>query len=158
MKTIVIYNGSRYIRKMHMSTQSNHSEAAVRDGACFKLSWDTLGIAASLLCMVHCLAVPIVVMTLPTLGANVLHNDCTHYLLAFFVTVFCVTAVVPGYLRHSDKRVLAGMVGGLALVLFATFSSALMLGETWEMPLITIGNLLVVGAHVFNRKLLACSH
>jgi hypothetical protein len=125
---------------------------------CPKFSWDALGIFASLLCLVHCLAVPVVVLLLPSLGAQVLHNDCTHYLLAFFVTLFCLTAVVPGYLRHSDKRVLGGMMVGLALVLFATFASTFMLGESWEMPLITAGNLLVVGAHVHNRKLLTCRH
>jgi hypothetical protein len=120
-------------------------------------SGDTLGIIASGLCLVHCLLLPLVVLALPALGSHVMHDDRTHYFLAFFVTIFCLTAVVPGYLRHSDKWVLTSMTAGLCLVLFATFASA-MLGELWEIPLITAGNLLVVGAHLQNRKLLACTH
>lgn len=117
---------------------------------------DSLGILASLICLVHCLALPAVVLMLPALGGQFIHDDRTHFVLAFAVTAFCLFAVVPGYLRHSNKRVLLAMAGGLSLVLFATFGSEVLLGETWELPLITLGNLLVVSAHMSNRRLLAC--
>lgn len=119
---------------------------------------DMLGMAASLLCMVHCLALPALLLLAPTMTAGLAHDDRTHYCLAMFVTMFCLLGILPGYMQHSQKKVLWMMILGLSLVLLATFASALMLGESLEIPIITVGNLLVVSAHYRNRKLLACSH
>lgn len=135
------------IKQSHVSHQANN----------FRLPYaDALGIAASTLCLIHCLVLPFVVMLLPALGANFVHDDRTHYFLAFFVTAFCLMGIVPGYLRHSRRQVLLLMLSGLTMVLFATFASAHLMGEMWEIPLITAGNLMVVGAHLTNRRLLSC--
>jgi hypothetical protein len=119
---------------------------------------DTLGMAASVLCLVHCLALPAILLLAPALSAGLTHDDRTHYCLAMFVTMFCLLGILPGYLQHSQKNVLCMMILGLSMVLFATFASAIMLGERFEIPIITVGNLLVVAAHYRNRKLLTCSH
>jgi hypothetical protein len=47
------------------------------------------------------------------------------------------------------------MLLGVSLVLFATFAANRMLGGYWEMPIITIGNFIVVAAHLRNRKLVS---
>ena len=92
---------------------------------------------------------------MPGLSTSVLHDETTHYLLAFFVLAFCVGAIVPGYIKHGRAPVLALMMVGLSLVLFATFFAHPLLGESAEVPLITVGNLLVITSHLLNRKLLA---
>ncbi len=139
-----------------MHTMLKHSEGQPTTSPTDRrlFSADVLGIVVSTLCLIHCLLLPVLALALPSLGVHFLHDDSTHYFLAFFVATFCIVAVVPGYLRHNNKRVLTIMLSGLGLVLFATFAHAT-LGENWEMPLITAGNLLVVSAHFFNRKLLA---
>lgn len=119
---------------------------------------DTLGICASTLCLIHCLAVPLAIALLPALAGKFVHDDRTHYFLAFFVAAFCILGVLPGYLRHSRLNVLLLMIVGLSLVLFATFLTGSALGERFEIPIITAGNLCVVAAHWRNRKLLACQH
>jgi hypothetical protein len=81
----------------------------------------------------------------------------THYVLAVFVVAFCLFAIIPGYRRHRHSHVLAGMVLGVSLVLFATFVVDDMFGPYWEMPIITLGNFLVVAAHLRNRKLVAAT-
>lgn len=141
---------------MHMLKTTSHLHNQVRnDSLRLKMpNLDALGMFASALCLVHCLVLPFVFMLLPTLGSHFVHDDRTHYCLAFFVTAFCLTAVVPGYLRHSNKRVLISMAIGLSLVLFGTFATTIT-GERWELPLITVGNVLVVLAHFLNRRLLA---
>lgn len=121
-----------------------------------RISFDTLGIIASCLCMMHCLAMPIVISVLPVVGARWLEADWTHKLLAFFVVSFGLLAVAPGYLKHRKRSVLLGLVTGLSFVLFATFVSGILLGEEWELPLITIGNLIVVATHWHNRQLCQC--
>ncbi len=116
---------------------------------------DSLGILAAVVCAVHCLALPVMAMALPALAAGSGHDDVTHYVLAGFVVAFCLFAIVPGYKRHHHKEVLIGMLIGLSLVMFATFIAEPLLGEFWEMPLITLGNLVVVVTHLRNRKLVS---
>jgi hypothetical protein len=140
--------------------QKRHSHQTRCDrGSLWLLPYaDTLGIFASIACLIHCLALPALLFLAPAFSRFAVHDDRTHVFLAAFVVSFCLLGILPGYLRHAQKKVLMMMLGGLSLVLFATFSSALLLGETWEIPLITVGNLLVVAAHYNNRKLLSCSH
>lgn len=118
---------------------------------------DNLGIIASAVCVVHCVALPIVALALPTLASRMGNDHLTHYVLALFVVAFCLFAIIPGYRRHRHSHVLAGMVLGVGLVLFATFAADGMLGPYWEMPIITLGNIIVVSAHLRNRKLLAAA-
>lgn len=118
---------------------------------------DLLGILAAAVCLIHCLALPVVMTFLPTLihahhGHE--HNDPTHMILAGWVLLFCLTAIVPGFVKHGYRRILLLMLIGLSAVLTATFHSHVGLAESVEIPLITLGNLLIITAHMYNRKLL----
>lgn len=121
------------------------------------LNADSFGVLAAVVCTVHCLALPVMAMALPALVANDPAEDATHLILAGFVAAFCLFAIVPGYRKHRHKPVLVCMLVGLSLVLFATFVADPLLGEAYEMPLITLGNLIVVVAHLRNRKLLSAN-
>jgi hypothetical protein len=114
--------------------------------------FDSLGIFASAVCMVHCLALPFIMAALP-FAPHWLGHDNVHYLLAGWVLLFCLAAIVPGYLKHRRTSVLVTMLAGLALVLTATFCLHLGLSESMEIPMITVGNLLVISAHWRNRSL-----
>ncbi|HEY9678818.1 MAG TPA: MerC domain-containing protein [Drouetiella sp.] len=122
------------------------------------VSMDTLGILASTLCLIHCLAMPLVVAFLPVLGLQFLEGHAAHQILAGFVVCFGLCAILPGYLKHRKPLVLAGLVAGLVLVLTATFGYVFGLSESIELPLITVGNLVLVMSHFFNRKLCRCDH
>ncbi len=121
-----------------------------------KLSLDALGIIASCICLIHCMILPLLVLALPIIGIPFLEADWTHKLLAFFVVMFALWSVLPSYFKHRNAYVLSNMISGLALVLFATFASEKLLGKTWEVPLISVGNAIVVLTHLRNRKL--CVH
>lgn len=120
-------------------------------------SMDALGIAASSLCLVHCLAMPLVVGILPLLGLKFLEGHSAHVTLAFFVLTFALLAIVPGYLRHRRADILAMMLVGVGLVLYATFLAQFTLGESAEIPIITVGNLILVFTHLRNRALHKCT-
>ncbi|CAN5261220.1 hypothetical protein BH10CYA1_BH10CYA1_35850 [soil metagenome] len=122
------------------------------------VSMDTLGIFASTLCLIHCLAMPLVVAFLPLLGLQFLEGHNAHQALAGFVVAFGLLAILPGYMKHRKPAVLAGLVLGLTFVLAATFGDAVGLSESAELPLITVGNLVLVVSHLFNRKLCQCKH
>lgn len=115
---------------------------------------DTMGIAASSVCMVHCALMPVVISLLPMVGAGWLEHDWTHKILAFLVLSLALSSVVPAYLRHRTNSVLFAMAAGLSLVLFATFACGHIIHECYEVPLISIGNILVVAAHLRNRAVL----
>lgn len=117
---------------------------------------DTLGMAASSLCAIHCMAMPVLIGILPLMGLQILEGPATHRVLALFVSIFAL-GIIPGFIKHRSMVVLRLMIPGVILVLFATFGVAGSLGETWEVPLLSIGNLLVIAAHWLNRKLSSCS-
>ncbi len=121
-------------------------------------SLDSFGIAASFICLVHCLALPLLISAIPAFGMQILESDWTHKVLAFFVLAFAVSAIVPNYLKYKKIEILLGMFVGLALVLFATFACGHLIGEEFEIPLITIGNLIIVSTHLANRILCKCAH
>lgn len=101
---------------------------------------------------------PLVVAFLPVLGLQFLEGHGAHVTLAGFVVAFGLLAILPGYMKHHKPAVLAGLVVGLALVLYATFGYIGGLSEAAELPLITVGNLVLVISHLFNRQLCKCSH
>jgi hypothetical protein len=123
------------------------------------VSFDALGIAASTLCLIHCLAMPFVITLLPVLGWQFLEGRNAHYVLATFVFAFALSAIVPGYLKHKRVDILCGMLFGLTCVLIATFAPYSILPEKLELPLITMGNIILVITHWRNRGLsITCNH
>ena len=113
---------------------------------------DALGVGASSLCAVHCFLMPFVIAGFSMIGFHFIQHDTTHMVLAFFVLFFCLMAVIPGYRRHGNKKVVATMFSGVLLVMFATFVAESMFGEKGEIPIMTMGNALVITAHLLNRK------
>jgi hypothetical protein len=120
------------------------------------LSMDMLGIVASTLCLIHCAAMPLVITFLPLLGLKFLEGHAAHYFLAAFVVAFALLAIVPGYLKHKKTIVLVSMLVGVGFVVLATFGSGRLFSDSLELPLITVGNLIVVVTHLRNRGLCKC--
>ncbi|MEZ4537501.1 MAG: MerC domain-containing protein [Cyanobacteriota/Melainabacteria group bacterium] len=65
---------------------------------------DLLGILAAVVCLIHCLALPVVMTFLPTLIHHHTHDDFTHVILAGWVLLFCLTAIVPGFVKHGQSH------------------------------------------------------
>ncbi len=125
--------------------------------ACSKaVSMDTLGIVASTVCLIHCASMPILITILPMIGLEFLQGHTAHRVLAFFVVAFALLAIIPGYLQHHKPPILLSMIAGVGIVLFATFGSGNLFPDSYELPLITAGNLIVVFTHLRNRRL--CKH
>lgn len=113
---------------------------------------DMAGMTASTICLVHCLAMPVVIALIPAFAADLFESEWFHITLAFAVLIFCLLAFVPGYFRHKDKRLIGIGVTGISLVFFATFVARYW-GETAEISIVTVGNLVLVAGHLLNRKL-----
>ncbi len=113
---------------------------------------DMAGMTASTLCLIHCLAMPVIIALIPTFAAQLFESEWFHVVLAFAVLAFCLLAFIPGYSRHHDKRLIWIGVVGLSFVFFATFVARYW-SEQAEIGLVTVGNLVLVAGHLLNRKL-----
>jgi hypothetical protein len=114
---------------------------------------DRFGMLASGLCLVHCLAMPLLLIPLFGLGHQ---GDAFHRAMVVIVTLPVLLALIPGYLAHRHWRVLA--LGGLGL---ASFGAGVLVfgpryGENVELVLAVAGGLLLFGAHYRNRHHCAC--
>lgn len=114
------------------------------------VSWfDGLAVGASVLCLIHCLALPIVIAALPALAARLDLGERFHLgVLAFALPVSAV-ALGEGWRRHRGLTPL--FVGAAGLVLLA----AGLAFEDWvavETGVTVAGSLLLAGAHVANWR------
>lgn len=119
---------------------------------------DNLGIFASTLCLIHCMAMPFLIAFLPFLGLQFLEGELAHRIIALFVFGFAIFAIGPGYMQHRRKQVLVATIFGLSLVAGALLVAGPIFGEQYELPFITTGNLILVITHLRNRKLCQCVH
>jgi len=119
-------------------------------------SLDNLGIAASVICLIHCLAMPFLLAMLPMLGLSFLDTEEAHWVLAACILLFAMVAIFPAYLKHKKPSILAAMIVGMILVVFGAFFAEHTLGHAYEMPLLVVGNLILVATHWRNRSLIKC--
>ena len=113
------------------------------------LTADRLGIAASLLCSIHCI-LPSLLIPFGFLGwIGSFHHWGYH---AAFLSLAIVTAYYAfnkGYKRHHRKEVLFLAITGLLL-----FVTGMFLGGQMEFVLAGSGGIVLALAHVWNSRLL----
>lgn len=112
---------------------------------------DYAGMAASALCLVHCLAMPLLLAAFPLLGLGEEHH-ALHDALLLGVTVPVLLALVPGYLKHRDPVALSLGVAGLVCFLAAVFVLGPQVGEVAETVGAVVSSVLLLGAHLRNHR------
>ena len=119
---------------------------------------DAAAVTLSALCLVHCLALPLVVAGLPFLTQY--SEGHLHAQVLVVVLPLSTIALVLGFRRHREARIiLAGALGMLLLVTGATVAHA-QLGITADRMFTISGSLLLATAHFFNsyrKKLIRSS-
>lgn len=112
---------------------------------------DFAGMAASVLCLLHCIAMPLVIFAFPMLGLAHVH-DHFHDTLVAAITLPVLLALVPGYLRHRDRATLLVGCAGLAAFLLAVFVVSPLFGEVAEAALAIASGVMLLYAHLRNRR------
>jgi hypothetical protein len=115
--------------------------------------WDYLGVVVSGICVVHCMAMPLLLGLLPALGLSFLARDGFHQVLAALVLFVAIAAFVPGYRVHRQKGILLLGAVGIALLGGAAYLPGFSLMA--ESAVTAFGGSLLVVAHVLNRRRLA---
>ena len=77
---------------------------------------DRFGVFASVLCAIHCIATPFILLLLPALGEFWAH-PATHWGVALFVIPIAALMMSKGYKRHRRKLIIGIGGAGILLVL-----------------------------------------
>lgn len=118
---------------------------------------DRLGIGASVVCLVHCLALPFVLTGAAAWGAH--GHEVFHVIVAAISIPLAMGAAWPGYREHRDRGVLALLVGGaLVFGLGVVFHDVL--GELAALAMSLAGSALLFSGHLRNyrRRSMCASH
>lgn len=110
-------------------------------------------LAASFLCLVHCLALPLLIAALPALSALFSLPETTHVWLLGFAAPTSGAALLAGHRRHQAPWPLGA--GGLGLLLLA-IGALLLAGGNAETPVTVAGSLILATAHIGNWRLRHC--
>lgn len=108
---------------------------------------DNAAVALSMICVLHCLALPIVVVAIPSLLSGAGHSDLTHVILFLVALPLSGFAMVYGYRLHKKLRYsVIAAIGVLAL------GGGLMLhGLAYEVYVTLLGAVILAAAHLGNR-------
>jgi hypothetical protein len=124
-----------------------------------KSGWDFWGIFLSGLCIVHCIAVPLVILFFPLLSLQFFpEEDLTHAILLAFILGVGGIAFISGFRVHGQWRPVVWMAAGLLLVMFATFIVHDWLGHIWEPIFAIAGSGCLIRAHILNHQCKKCEH
>ena len=82
---------------------------------------DRVGATASLICALHCAALPFVFAALPTLGLGFLADHLFERIFIACASALALTVLLHAYRRHRDAHALMLLVPGLALLWIGGF-------------------------------------
>ena len=110
---------------------------------------DRFGMGASFLCLLHCLALPLVIAALPSLSQILQVPEAFHVWVVLFAVPCSLWALLAGRARHGAVMpLLIGCAGLLFLIAGVTFLH----DAGWETPATVAGSLLLSAAHVLNLR------
>ncbi|MEO0557191.1 MAG: MerC domain-containing protein [Bacteroidota bacterium] len=108
---------------------------------------DTTGLVLSALCLVHCLAVPLIATGALAWAAS----ESIHIGLTIALAVIVVAVALPSYRRHRQLAVPALLAVGLAFLVGAVVGGEA-LGEMGETLLTVVGSITLMAGHVLNLR------
>ena len=112
---------------------------------------DKVAIGLSFMCVLHCIALPVILIFLPIVTSLLALNDERFHLwLVFAVIPISLFAIVSGYLHHKHSSVLLVSLFGLAMLMAAVMFEHGVLGEKGEVILTLLGSGLVACGHIAN--------
>jgi hypothetical protein len=116
-------------------------------------TYDIIALTSSLICAIHCAAVPIVLSFSSLSGLHFLHNPLIEWSFIGLGLVFVFVSLWPSYKKahHSSKPLFIAAIGFGLIAL-----GRLDLNGAWELVNTVGGALMVSVAHFVNWKLLRC--
>lgn len=110
--------------------------------------FDSLAVGLSLTCLVHCLALPVLIALLPAWSAWLDVPESFHFFALAVAVPFSLTVLLRARRLRADATPLRIAVGGLVLMTLGL----LMPGEGSEAAVTSIGATLLAAAHILNWR------
>lgn len=121
----------------------------------YKSHFDRISILVSLLCMAHCILLPVFFTKLPVWGFEILENSLLEgatILISFLAGGWAIWQEHRKF--HNNRTIPVLFIIGLTIMTIAVFGA----DENIEMVLKGLGAVLIITAHVLNwNKCRACS-
>lgn len=110
---------------------------------------DRLGVYVSAACAVHCLALPLLLAAIPTVGLLVFIGEGVEMMLALAAVLLAVACLCWGFRLHRKKRLFLTFSAAAAFIL-----SGQIFADGWlETALVVAGAVGLIASHMLNRKL-----
>ena len=116
----------------------------------FRPSADKLAISLSFLCVVHCLATPVLITFLPSVIALRLEDELFHFWMLAGVVPISLFALTLGCNEHRDIVVVGVGAVGIILLCGAAMLGHGLLGPFGERVLTLLGGGLIILGHIRN--------
>lgn len=117
------------------------------------LALDKPAIILSTLCVLHCLALPLLTVLLPSLAILPLNQEMFHVAMVICVLPTSIYAITLGCKKHRKLSIAYTTVLGLIALVAAVVYGESHLGEVGEKLLTTFGAVVIASAHIRNYKL-----
>ena len=114
---------------------------------------DKAAIGLSLLCALHCLALPVFIALAPTVASLAIADESFHLWMVAVVVPVSAYALLLGCQKHRRLSVLVLGFGGLLVLGLTPVVGHDLLGENGERLLTLMGASLIAWSHVQNYRL-----
>lgn len=114
---------------------------------------DKFAIGLSLICAVHCLALPLILVLLPGMVALQLDNEAFHTWIIVAALPTSIYALTLGCKQHKRYQLLILGFVGLSLLAMAVMLGEAIIGGLGEKLLTVLGASLVAVGHLWNFRL-----
>ena len=114
---------------------------------------DRIGVFLSATCLLHCLALPVLLTIAPITQTGLLDEQTFHLVLFWFILPVSLIALGIGCRQHKDLLILLLGGTGLSLLLFAGLVGHIVLTPTAERGVTIVAGLILAAAHLRNFKI-----
>ncbi len=114
---------------------------------------DKTAMSLSLLCLLQCLATPVLIVMLPGLAALQFDDEAFHLWMALAVLPISVYALTIGCKQHQRYRLLGVGLVGLLLLLSAVLLGEGVISDFQERALTVCGAVTIALGHYWNYRL-----
>lgn len=111
-----------------------------------------MSVAGPVICIVHCLATPVILAVLPFLNIGHCHDSNEDWLTAIIIGI-CLLAIVPSYFKHRHLSVIWLMLAGFIFIIAGTCAEE-KLGPLGHSLASILGSICLITASLRNRAYL----
>lgn len=118
-----------------------------------QIASDKAAISLSAICVVHCLALPLLMIVFPTLALAILSDEAFHQWLLYAILPISCIALSVGFMHHRNWSVLGISAVGLTILVGTGFIDHEVMVHEMEVLLTVMGSAIIAYGHFRNSRL-----